>query len=147
MSQRESRDGNVRRIEWAIRHEKEIVDAVAEEKFAPKRSGGSSRGRSYVSDPTAVQAIRQAEEVRLVDVCGRRLEWPERWLSVVGAVRTWCNRDAVRAEIFRRRYAGESYIVTCAALHIAEQTYHFALKEIRGYSLQAAAQAQVVRVF
>ena len=147
MAQRESRDGNVRRIEWAIRHEKEIVEAVAEERFAPKRNGSSARGRNHVSDPTASQAIRQAEEVRRVDVGGRPLEWPERWLAVVSAVRAWCNRDAVRAEIFRRRYAGESYIVTCNSLHIADQTYHFALKEIRGYALQAAAQAQVVRVF
>jgi len=147
MSQRESRDGNVRRIEWAIRHEKEIIDAIAEEKFAPKRSGGSTRSRSFVSDPTAFQAIRQAEEVRRVDVAGRPLEWPERWLSVVDAVRRWCDRDTVRAEIFRRRYAGESYISTCHVLHIAEQTYHFALKEIRGYALQAAAQAQVIKVF
>ncbi len=146
--QRQARDHNVRKIEWAIRNERRIAEAVEEARLSPGgHTGGSPTGHTYISDPTASQAIRRAEEVCLVDVCGRRLEWPERWLAVVGAVRTWCNRDAVRAEIFRRRYAGESYIVTCAALHIAEQTYHFALKEIRGYSLQAAAQAQVVRVF
>ena len=147
MSQRESRDGNVRRIEWAIRHEREIDDAVRETKFSPRRARGAPGGKMHVSDPTAAQAIRQAEEVRRVEVCGRKLEWPERWLAVVGAVRTWCSRDAVRAEIFRRRYAGESYISTCYSLHIAERTYHYALNDIRSYAMQCAAQAQVVKVF
>ncbi len=147
MTQRESRDGNVRRIEWAIRHEKEIHDAIEEAKLAPRGHTGGALGHSFISDPTAAQAIRRAVEVRRVDVGGRPLEWPERWIAVVCAVRNWCDRDTVRAEIFKRRYSGESYISTCHSLHIAEQTYHFILKEIRGYALQAAAQAQVVKVF
>jgi len=146
--QRESRDHNVRRIEWAIRNEKLIFEAVEEARLAPRgHTGGSPTGHTYVSDPTAAQAIRQAEELSFVEVGGRHLEWPERWLMVVRAVRQWCNRDVVRSEIFKRRYTGESYISTCYALHVAEQTYHFALKEIRGYALQAAAQAQVITVF
>jgi hypothetical protein len=148
MQQRESRDGNVRKIEWAIRNEKLIFEAVEEARCAPRgHTGGSPTGHSYVSDPTAAQAIRQAEEVYRVDVGGRPLEWPERWLTVVNAVRQWCGRDAIRAEIFKRRYSGESYKSTCHAIHIADQTYHFALKEIRGFALQAAAQAQVIQVF
>ena len=147
--QRESRDANVRKIEYMIRHEKQIAEAVTEAKLAPRgHTGGAPSGHSFVSDPTAAQAIRNADEVSLVEIDGGgRIEWPERWLKVVGAVRAWCGNDTIRAEIFRRKYGGEVYHATCAVLHIAERTYYDILAEIRGYALQCAAQVQVIKIF
>ena len=149
--QRESRDANVRKIEYMIRHEKEIAEAVAEARLSPSsNSGGEHTRLSYVPDPTAAQAIRNAEEVIRVSVEGRMVEWPERWLKVINAVRSWCGEDSIRGEIFRRRYGGfrkESRFMTMGALHIAERTYYSVLDDIRAYAIQCAAQAQVVRVF
>jgi len=149
--QRESRDVNIRKIEYMIRHEREIADAVEEAKRSPSQNlCGEHTGRSYIPDPTAAQAIRNAEELQEVSVDGRPVEWPERWLKVISAVRSWCGEDSIRGEIFRRRYGGhrkESRFMTMGALHIAERTYYAVLDDIRSYAIQCAAQAQVVRVF
>ncbi len=121
---------------------------MLEAKLSPRgHTGGAPTGHSFASDPTASQAIRSTVEIRFVTVDGRRLDWPERWLAVVDAVRHWCDKDTIRAEIFRRRYKGDSYLSTCHKLHIAERTYHYALHDIRVFAMQCAAQAQVVKVF
>ena len=147
--QRESRDANVRKIEYMIRHERQIAEAVTEAKLAPRgHTGGAPSGHSFVSDPTAAQAIRNADEVSLVEIDGGgRVEWPERWLKVVSAVRNWCGNDSIRGEIFKRRYAGESYIMTCDALHIVQQTYSVFLRDIRDYAIKCACQMQLIKVF
>lgn len=148
--QRESRDANVRKIEYMIRHEKQIAEAVTEAKQPNGTPGETSSGRSYVPDPTAAQAIRNAEEITVVSVDGRPVEWPERWLKVIHAVKEWCGEDTIRKEIYRRRYGGrrkESRFLTMDALHIAERTYYSVLDDIRSYAIQCAAQVQVVRVF
>ena len=147
--QRESRDANVRKIEFMIRHEKQIAEAVAEAKLAPRgHTGGAPSGHSFVSDPTAAQAIRNADEVSIVDLAGGgRVEFPERWLKVIAAVREWCGQDSIRGEIFKRRYAGESYITTCYTLHIVQQTYSVLLRDIRDYAIKCACQVQLIKVF
>jgi hypothetical protein len=80
-------------------------------------------------------------------VDGRKVFFPERWLSVIAAVREWCGKDSIKAEIFRRRYSGESYLSTCYALHIAQATYSVMMFEIRNFAIQCACQAQLVQVF
>ena len=147
--QRESRDGNIRRVEWHIRHEKEIREAVAEAKLSTGgHTGGAPTGHTYISDPTANQAIRQADEVRVVNLeSGSKVEWPERWLSVINAVRAWCGEDFIRSEIFKRRYKGEGYVSSCCDLHIVQQTYSLILRDIRDYAIKCACQMQLVKVF
>lgn len=150
--QRQSRDANIRKIEYMIRHERQIAEAVEEAKLSPSSNlSGEHTGHSYIPDPTASQAIRNAAEVPKVFVDGRPVEWPERWLQVVRAVRAWCGEDSIRGEVFRRRYGGtyrrDSRFLTMAKLYIAERTYYAVLDDIRAYAIQCAAQAQVVRVF
>lgn len=148
--QRQSRDANIRKIEYMIRHERQIAEAVEEAKLSPSSNlSGEHTGHSYIPDPTASQAIRHAAEVPKVFVDGRPVEWPERWLQVVRAVRVWCREDSIRNSIFRRRYEGQrkSRVITMDELHIAERTYYAVLDDIRAYAIQCAAQAQVVRVF
>lgn len=149
VGQRESRDGNVRRVEWHIKHEREIRDAVTEAKTSSGgHTGGAPSGHTYISDPTAIQAIRAADELRVVDIeGGGRVEWPERWLTVIDAIKRWCGTDTIRAEIFKRRFRGESYVVTCDDLHIGQSTHSAIMAEIRGYEVQCACQAQLVKVF
>ena len=148
--QRESRDANVRKIEYMIRHERQIAEAVTEAKLAPRgHTGGAPSGHSFVSDPTAAQAIRNADEVSIVDLeGGGRVEFPERWLRVVRAVRSWCGRDTVKAEIFKRRYSlNENSSLTCMGINVEVPTYYVILREIRNFALACAAQEQIVKVF
>lgn len=147
--QRRSRDKNVRAFEFMMRNEKKIREAVEEARASKRsRTGGTPTGHAYISDPTAGEAIRNAEELNFVEIeGGGRVEWPERWLRVIDAVRAWCEPDAIRVEILRRRYSGESYIITCMAIHISERRYHDILFQLRSYALQCAAQMQVVKVF
>jgi len=99
----ESRNLNVGRIKYMICHEKEILDAVEEAKFAPRgHTGGAPSGHSFISDPTAGEAIRRAEELPAVEIEGGcKVVWPERWLKVVSAVRAWCLQDDAAQEIYR----------------------------------------------
>lgn len=147
--QRRSRDKNVRAFEFMMRNERKIRDAVEETRASKKGpTGRTPTGHAYISDPTAGEAIRNAEELHFVEIeGGGRVEWPERWLRVIDAVRAWCEPDAIRVEILRRRYSGESYIITCTAIHISERRYHDILFQLRSYALQCAAQMQVVKVF
>lgn len=148
MQQRQARDKNVRKIEYMIRHEKQIAEAVQEAKLAPRgHTGGDHVGHSYIPDPTAAQALRIADEIPAVLVDGRKVYWPERWLTVIHAVREWCGQDSIRAEIFKRRYSGESYLSTCYTLHISQTTYSVMMFEIRNFAIQCACQAQLVQVF
>lgn len=145
MRQREARDRNVRKIEFMIRHEKEIAAAVEEARLCVRgHTGGTPSGHSYVSDPTAAQAIRKAEELPFVEIDKLgRVEWPERWLKVVAAVREWCGRDTIRAEVFKRRYVPKFR----SEMRLASSTYYFMLGRIFDHSLQCAAQAQVIKIF
>ena len=148
--QRRCRVKNIDRIEEMFRREKELRETVLERKLGGGgRTGGAPTGHSYVSDPTAVGALRLAAKLNSVALFNGYIVYqPEAWLSVIDAVKTWCGRDELRSEIYRRRYKlGESYKTSCWDLHISSSTYHFLLVEIRNYALACAAQAQVVRVF
>lgn len=147
--QRRSRDRNVRAFEFVMRNERKIREAVKEVRLCKKGyTGGAPTGHAHIADPTAGEAIRRAEELSFVEIeGGGRIEWPERWLRVIDAVRAWCEPDGVRREILRRRYGGESYIATCREVHISERRYHEIIFAIRSYALQCAAQVQVIKVF
>lgn len=147
MQQREARDRNVRRIEYMIRHEKQIAEAVKEARLSVFGQPEIPGGGSAISKPTEAMAIRLADELQEVVVDGRPVEHPERWLKVISAVRQWCGQDTIREEIFRRRYSGEGYIRTCYALHISQTTYSVMIIEIRNYALQCACQMQLIKVF
>jgi len=147
MQQRRARDRNVRLIEYMICHEKQIAEAVEEARLSVFVAPEIPSGGSAISKPTEAQAIRLADELREVDVDGRSVEWPERWLKVISAVRKWCGRDTIRKEVFRRRYKGDGYVSTCQAIHIAQQTYSDVLGRIRDYEVKCACQAQLIKVF
>ena len=147
MQQREARDRNVRRIEYMIRHEKQIAEAVEEARLSVFGQPEIPGGGSAISKPTEAIAIRLADELSEVSVDGRTVEWPERWLKVISAVREWCGQDTIREEIFRRRYSGEGYIRTCYDLHIVQQTYSVFLRDIRDFAIKCACQMQLIKVF
>lgn len=163
-SLRIARDENIKKIEFVLWHKDEIREAL-EEAACTTHTGGAPSGHARIVDTTATQAIKLAEGVSFVEWfecprgrrrakcfdgckeligCRRTLEKPSQWLSVIGAVERFCEQDALRKEVFRRRYLpGRN---RRGAL-LSSSTYYFVLGEIRSYALQAAAQAQVIKVF
>lgn len=148
--QRRTGNKNVDKIEEIFRRERELSDAVLEIKVGTKgHTGGTPTGHSYMSDPTAISAIRRAVELETVSLKdGTRIFKPEKWLEVIHAVRDWCSKDTLKDEVYKRRYLRrESYVATCSDIHIVQQTYSLLLWDIRNFALQCAAQAQLIRVY
>ena len=149
MQQRRTGDANIDKIENVFRQEREIRDAVLEAMVgAGGHTGGGSTGHSFISDPTAATALKRAELDCVILPTTDRIFRPTSWLAVIDAVRSWCGRDTIKAELFRRRYAvGESRHSTCREINIEKSTYYAILGEIRNYALQCAAQMQLIRIF
>ena len=149
--QRRTGNRNIDTIEDIFRREKEIREAVLEAKIGSGgHTGGAPSGHSYISDPTPAAALRRAAELNCVTLypSKERIFRPEAWLAVVDAVREWCSKDILKAEIFKRRYSqNENSHDTCDSVNIEINTYYYFLREIRSYALACAAQEQVVRVF
>ena len=142
--QLESRD--VRRVEWHIRHEREIRDAVTEAKnSAGGHTSGAPSGHGSFADHTAAQAIRNTDELRSVQLgSGETVEYPERWLSLIDAVRAWCVHDYVMQEIFTRVVARREWLPRsarrrmrdnlCEKLHIEKTTFYAKIDAIYLYA-------------
>lgn len=150
MQQRRTGIKNVDVIEDMFRRERDLADAVLESKIGTQgHTGGAPSGHSYISDPTAIAAIRRAVELNTVTLRdGTRIFKPEKWLEVIHAVKDWCAKDTLKDEVYKRRYLRrESYVTTCSDIHIVQQTYSLLLWDIRNFALQCAAQAQLIRVY
>lgn len=153
--QRRSRDRNVRAFEFVMRNERKIREAVKEVRLCKKGyTGGAPTGHAHIADPTAGEAIRRAEELAFVEIeGGGRVEWPERWLRVIDAVRAWCEPIPIRREILRRRYSGESWVKTCAEIktaegrHLSESKYHRIVMGICNYAVKCAIQVRIIKIF
>ena len=162
---RAARDDNIKKIEFVLWHENEIRDALMEAVTGGGHTGGAPSGHARISDKTAQTAIKLAEGVPYIEwyecprgrqkarcasgckqyqSCLRGLKNPAQWLTVCSAVVAFCEGDAIRREVFRRRYTPNR---GRRSTMISESTYYFVLNEIRAFALSAAAQAQVIRVF
>ena len=99
--QRRTGNKNVDKIEEIFRRERELSDAVLEVKVGTKgHTGGTPTGHSYISDPTAISAIRRAVELETVSLKdGTRIFKPEKWLEVIHAVKDWCAKDTLKDEV------------------------------------------------
>ena len=153
--QRRSRNKHVRLVEFIFRNEIEIWEAVEKERsIGTGKMGGASSGHVHISDPTANEAIRNVGELRCVFIRnGVKIDWPERWLRIIDAVRDWCEPNVLKREILRRRYSGESWVKTCADIkvspdkHLSESKYHRVVGQICTFAVQCAVQMQVIKIF
>ena len=144
---RESSDDAIRRIEWVFRREKAIRQAVYEKRMDRGGfTGGDGNGHCRISDPTALQAIRNVIELETIIIDdGGRIMYPEKWLRVIDKMREWCKEDTINAEIFRRRYEDEeAYYRTSMELHITGALYYQRLLKIRNQAKIFAAYEQLI---
>ena len=124
------------KIEEMFRREKQIEQAVLEYRNrAGGHTGGGASGHSFISDPTAAQAMRCAEEVKVVTLDdGYIVRWPERWLRVIRGTYAKCPGDSAAAKL---RSDGYGWSYACANLgEISMENLIYKLEEIKSDILQ-----------
>ena len=144
--QRSRKYGPHQQIETMFRRQKQIEQAVFEAKNDSRgHTGGGGTGHTYVSDPTAMAAIRSAEELRSVTLDdGFVVRWPERWLRVIVGTYKNCPGDAGALKL---RSDGYRWDEACAKLNsIGRTTYFSMLNHADNFALAAACQMGIVNV-
>ena len=147
-------------IEFCLWYEKEIQIAYAEKREGAARgvTGGNGSGHMQISDPTALQAIRNVAEINVLDVpygplYGKapkyneetglyekdkrwqdtyRLRYPLKWLRVTAALKKYyLNDNNTLRDFFERRYIKkENWKQTCSELHISRDIYYVMRAEV-----------------
>ena len=121
------------------------IERAVMEKREPVPRGENVGGRGGIGDPTANEAIRNAEKIPFVFASGVRVNQPEEWLDVFSS--SYAKLDGVSREIMKRRYRfHESYLRTSTALRISDRTYYSMLDEIKSYVTIIAIQHSLIRV-
>lgn len=138
----EKHNGYFKKIDFVFYNAGKIREAVDEAKNGAAEHNSNGSG---VSDPTAAQAIHNMMPVKVVQVCGSKLEWPEAWLRVVDIVYLKC--DNIHLAILQARYGGENYKKTCHRLSIAQSTYSRMWANVRHCQELCAVQEGLIRVF
>lgn len=129
-------------IEWCFENEKDIELAVVETKLksCKQKVGGVPSNHAFVSDPTAITAIRNVQELKSVVVELRTrlngrpetmvLRFPERWLSVVRQTKSFY-AGKVQGDIISLKYT-ENFSVAeiCKKLGIKRSSFFLFRSEI-----------------
>jgi len=146
MNQRTPPDLTTRLVEFMFYRQKEIERAIrqARESTRSGHSGGSC-GHAFVSDPTAIEGIRLATELKQVTLYdGVVVRHPERWMRVVRGV--YDKLDDLEKRVIRRKYSNEDYKTTMTELNIDTNTYYHIVNRARTLSKMAACQLGLIKV-
>lgn len=122
------------------------IECGVKERKTTRHGGGGGGGHSHVSDPTASEAIRLADEIPALKLAdGMTVERPEAWLRVFSVA--YGHLDGQLQDVMRRRYRlYEPYLRTSRALHISDRTYYSFLDEVRAYVAMVAIQYGLIKV-
>lgn len=136
----------IKQIDFVFFAEKEIRAAVIDARNRPSGgTTGGSNGHAFISDPTAMTAMRNTTELRSVVLKSeRKVSYPERWLAVLE--RTYSACDDIKQQVAKRHYRGEHYGRTCRELNITQSTYSYLLNDVRHFAAVCAAQMGLIRV-
>lgn len=124
--------------------ERAIVEARAEQTGG--RSGGGSSGHAFVSDPTAQNAIKAAEPLRVVTLDdGYRVFWPERWIWCLNKTYEEC-QEVERKAMHYLYYSNHSVRETAEHENMDESTAYRIRHEFRHMCTELACQLKLVNV-
>lgn len=146
-NQRAAIDSTTRHIELVFYREREIKRAVrlARENVTGGHSGGSN-GHAFVSDPTALEGIRLATELKQVTLPdGVVIKRPERWLRLVSGVYEVLD-DISRRVATCKYHRRESWKTTTVELGIDRNTYYTIVNDVRTLAKMAACQLGLIKV-
>lgn len=147
--QRTKNDRKRRKLEWMFYREKQIMRAVKEAR-ADTGSGhtGGNGAHALVSDPTAIQGIKAASELKMVVLDdGIVVEKPERWLRVIH--NTYKLSDGITKMILIKRFReSKTMSVIADEVGISERrAYDIKDDVFNGFIETAAAQEGLLRVY
>jgi hypothetical protein len=143
--QRTGPELTIRMITFMFYRENQIRRAVKEARNDHGGHTGGSCGHAYVSDPTASQGIRMAEEIPSVVLDdGSEIRRPERWLAVIEA--TYSKQEELNRKALRMRYNGEHWRTICDACHMSHDVYYTVLRESQQFAIAAACQQDLIKV-
>ena len=134
--------------ERVLRHWAELGGAVEDARMGGGgHTGGGASGHSFLSDPTALAAVRAVDGVGRVTLAdGFYLRQPEVWLQVLGLV--FERSDSLVQAIVRRRYfLREGHVRTVTELPISDRSYYSLLEDFRTAVTLAAVQEGLLKVF
>ena len=134
------------KIEEMFRREKQIEQAVLEYRNrAGGHTGGGASGHGFISDPTAAQAMRAAEEVKVVTLDdGYTVRWPERWLRVIRGTYAKCPGEARAVKL---RSQGYGWADACEELNgVCYKTYYSMIDNAYAFAKNAACQLGIIKV-
>lgn len=144
--QRTSLDKKTRKIDMIFYREKEIRRAIRKARLdSPIKPISGSIEHSLVSDPTAIQGIKAATELKSVTLYdGVVIQYPEKWLNVIDE--TYARLDEWKRRAVRMRYQGEKYTEVGMKLHISKSTYYAMINEAQHFAIAAACQFGLIRI-
>jgi hypothetical protein len=142
-NQRAAIDSTTRHIELVFYREREIKRAV---RLARENVTGGSNGHAFVSDPTALEGIRLATELKQVTLSdGVVIKRPERWLRLVSGVYEVLD-DISRRVATCKYHRRESWKATTVELGIDRNTYYTIVNDVRTLAKMAACQLGLIKV-
>lgn len=146
--QRKRGDRNGRTIEFMLYRQKEIENAIKMARLEEQsgHNGGNNTGHALISDPTAIQGIKAAMELRRIVLDnGDIIEWPERWIQVLQA--TYQQADKLEREVLVARYIRKEYApTTWTRLHIGKSLYYTVRDDSLVFAEKAACQLGLLKV-
>lgn len=117
------------------------------------RTGGGSSNHAFVSDPTAILAMKHCGPINKVIINADKLseeviERPEDWIAVVEQTLKYFEDEPLVSDVLRRRFFNnETRICTCIDLDINDDKY-YRLRDIGiGYARECAIQLGLIKVF
>lgn len=117
------------------------------------RTGGGSSNHAFISDPTAILAMKHYEPLKKIIINADRLDeevinFPEKWLVVVDQTLMHFEDEELVNALLRRRFLdNEPMARTCIELEIGYNKY-YRLRDIGiDYALKCAIQLGLVKVF
>lgn len=135
---------------------KKAVEEVRQEQGyyqSAGRTGGGSSNHAFVSDPTAILAMKHAASLPTVIINADKLseeiiERPEDWLAVVEQTLKYFEDEPLVSDVLRRRFFNnETRICTCIELNINDDKY-YRLRDVGiGYARECAIQLGLIKVF
>lgn len=135
-------------VEFVFSNERKIREAIEEKRTeSGGRTGGGNSGHCSISDPTAISAIRNVDEINCVYIeygpdtgCGKnrkRIKYPERWLKVIAWTKEYYNEPqrVEQSQLFDmhfRQYLSREE--ACEKLNIGYGKYHTMLNDILAFA-------------
>lgn len=121
------------------------------------KTGGAPTNHSFVSDPTAILAMKHSAPIRQVTIDSGKtteevIKLPEKWLFVVEhTYRHFGEYDNTTGDVVQcvltKRFQNEPWPATCAKLEITKDKYYSARDIGIRYARECAIQLGLIKVF